>query len=136
MYVRSDKMASEGTLIVYAFLANESIPVEKAVVTVTAADGDKTELLGVRLTNSSGRTEPIKISTPDVEYSLEPQNTEVPFTSVDVRVDHPAAYTVATRNVQIFPGQVSLENVRLIPLEDNVSQDNKTEYVDITPQNL
>ena len=129
-------MANEGTLIVYAFLANESIPVEKAVVTVTTANGDKTELIGIRLTDENGRTAPIKITAPDIEYSLEPQNTEIPFTSVDVRVDHPAVYTVITRNVQIFPGEVSLENVRLIPLEDNVSQDNKTEYVDITPQNL
>jgi len=129
-------MASSGNLIIYTFMANETIPVENAVVTVTQSVYDKQLLLGVRLTDESGRTTPIKIETPDVEYSLQPQDTEIPFTSVDVRVDHPSTYTAITQNVQIFPGQVSLENVRLIPLEDNVKDDNRREYVDITPQDL
>lgn len=129
-------MASSGNLIIYAFMANETIPVESAVVTVTQAVGDKQLLLGVRLTDESGRTSPVRIEAPDVKYSLQPQDTEIPFTSVDVRVDHPSTYTVITRNVQIFPGQVSLENVRLVPLENNVKEDNRREYIDITPQDL
>ena len=129
-------MASKGTLVVYTFLANETIPVKNAVVTVTMSDGDNPVLLGVRLTDESGRTSPIIINTPDAELSLEPQSQIKPFTSVNVRTDHPSAYTVITRNVQIFPNEISIENVRMIPLEDDVPPDKTIEYIEITPQNL
>ena len=129
-------MASDGSLIVNTFLANESIPVKDAIITVTEKDGDKTLLIGIRRTDENGKTSPIIIKTPDKEYSLEPQDEVKPFTSVDVRADHPATYTSITENVQIFPGQISIENVMLIPLEDNVKEDDRQNTTNITPQEL
>ena len=129
-------MASQGSLIIYTFMANETIPVRDAVVTVTQKKGEENLLLAIRKTDSSGKTTPIAIETPDVGFSLEPQEEVVPFTSVDVRADHPATYTAITKNVQIFPGEVSLENVMLIPLEDDVAEDDRKETTNIPPQDL
>ena len=130
-------MAQKGSLIVNTFLANETIPVPGALITVTKREDGKNILIAVRKTDSEGKSSPIEIETPDVEYSLTPDNNGViPFTSVDVRVDHPATYTQITENVQIFPNETSVENVELIPLKDNVFSDERKETNIITPQEL
>ncbi len=129
-------MASQGSLTVNTYLSGQTVPVFGAVVTVTKREGDKDTLLGVRITDVNGRTPELLIDTPDVDLSLSPQDGAVPFTSVDVRVDHPSVYTVITRNVQIFPGKLSIENVELIPLSDDLNDNNKEEIIDITPQEL
>jgi hypothetical protein len=129
-------MASQGSLTVNAYLSGETVPVFGAVVTVTKREGDKDTLLGVRITDINGKTPELLIDTPDVDLSLSPQEGAVPFTSVDVRVDHPSVYTVITRNVQIFPGKLSIENVELIPLSDRFDSKDKEEEIDITPQDL
>ena len=99
-------------------------------------EGEENVVLALRRTDRSGKTTPITIETPDIRYSLTPQSETVPFTSVDVRVEHPSAYTAISENVQIFPGQVSLENVMLLPLEDNETDKNKKEITIVTPQDL
>lgn len=130
-------MSQKGRLVVSTFLAGETIPVPDALVTVTQKNKDKNILVGIRKTDSNGKTTPIEIETPDVEYSLTPDNNGViPFSSVDVRVDHPATYTQITENVQIFPNEISVENVSLIPLKDNVKEDEREEITIITPQEL
>lgn len=129
-------MASKGNIVVFAAMAGQNLPVKDAVVIVTQDSGDKAVLLGVRKTDESGKTTPIEVETPDVEYSLEPESTVQPFAAVNVRVDHPAVYTVITKNVQVFADNDSVINVTLIPLEENVDNDNRNEVIDITPQNL
>ena len=129
-------MDSTGKLIVSTYLANDAIPIDKSFITVTKSDENPPTLLGVRLTDKSGKTNAIEIDTPDVEYSLSPGNENIPFTSVDVRVDHPETYTVIVKNVQVFSGQTSISNVMLLPLPENPSPDERQKIYIITPQNL
>lgn len=128
-------MAQTGNIIARITLAKETLPVKDAVVTASAEQDGKTVLLGTRRTDENGKTTPIEVETPNVEYSLEPENQVVPFASVDVRVDHPSAYTVLIRNVQVFPDNTSLVNVSLIPLEEGIDS-GESEVIEITPQNL
>lgn len=129
-------MAGTGKLIVNTYFSNDTIPIENSFITVTKSDENPPTLLGLRLTDKSGKTEAIEIDTPDVEYSLTPDNGTIPFTSVDVRVDHPETYTVITKNVQVFPGQTSVSNIMLLPLPENPSPEERQKIYIITPQNL
>lgn len=128
-------MAQTGNIITRITLAGETLPVKDAVITASMEQDGKTVLLGTRKTDENGKTTPIEVETPDVEYSLEPENQVKPFASVDIRVDHPSAYTVIIRNVQVFSGNTSLVNVSLIPLEEGINS-GENEIIEITPQNL
>lgn len=128
-------MNGNGNIIARVTLASESIPVKDAVVTATTMKEDKQIFLGTRRTDENGKTTPIEVETPDIEYSLEPENSVKPYTSVDIRVDHPSAYTVIIRNVQVFSDNTSLVNVSLIPLREGIDE-GEQEIIEITSQNL
>ncbi len=128
-------MASEGSIVARVTLAGDTIPVKDAVVTATTDNGTTKELLGVRRTDENGKTTPIIVSTPDIELSLAPEDTQKPYASVDIRVDHPAAYTVIIKNVQVFADNRSIINVSLIPLADGADE-SEEEVIEITGQNL
>lgn len=127
-------MNQQGSIVVRVTLANESLPVIGAVVTATTGEEENKKLLGVRKTSENGRTTEIFVDTPDIEYSLEPENQIKPFASVDLKVEHPSAYTVIIKNVQVFSGNQSVVNISLVPLPDGVSSGEQ--IIDITPQNL
>ena len=127
-------MNQQGSIVVRVTLANESLPVTDAVVTATMGEEENKKLLGVRKTNENGQTSEIFVDTPDIEYSLEPENQVIPFASVDLKIEHPSVYTVIIKNVQVFSGNQSVVNVSLIPLPDGVA--NGEQVIDITPQNL
>ena len=128
-------MNKQGSVIARVTLANENIPVKGAIVTITYSDGENAVLLGTERTDENGKTTTVYVDTPDIEYSLAPEDEVKPFKSVDVRVDHPSSYPVLLRNVQVFSDNVSIVNVSLVPFEEG---DNKKEerIIVITPQNL
>ncbi|MBE7014442.1 MAG: hypothetical protein E7419_04450 [Ruminococcaceae bacterium] len=128
-------MNGNGKIIARVTLASESVPVKDAIVTASTNVDDKQILLGTRRTDENGKTTPIDVETPDIEYSLEPENSVKPYTSVDVRVDHPSAYSVLIRNVQVFSDNTSLVNVSLIPLREGIDEGTQ-EIIEITSQNL
>ena len=128
-------MNGNGKIIARVTLASESVPVKDAIVTASTNVDDKQILLGTRRTDENGKTTPIDVETPDIEYSLEPENSVKPYTSVDIRVDHPSAYSVLIRNVQVFSDNTSLVNVSLIPLREGIDEGSQ-EIIEITSQNL
>ena len=128
-------MAGKGNIVARVFLARESVPVSNAIVTVTKEEGGNQILLGTRRTDENGKTSPIEVDTPNIEYSLEAENEIKPYLSVDIRVDHPSAYTVIIRNVQVFADNTSIMNVSLIPLREG-DKVNEQEVIEISPQNL
>lgn len=128
-------MNGNGKIIARVTLASESVPVKDAIVTASTNVDDKQILLGTRRTDENGKTTPIDVETPDIEYSLEPENSVKPYTSVDIRVDHPSAYSVLIRNVQVFSDNTSLVNVSLIPLREGIDEGTQ-EIIEITSQNL
>lgn len=124
----------QGSIITRVTLAEELIPVKDALVTVTKEEGGNTVLVAALKTDENGKTQPVFLDTPDTSLSLNPDNKIMPYTPIDIRVDHPGAYSVILKNVQVFPGNVSLLNISLIPLPEGT--DEGEEIVDITGQNL
>ena len=110
-------MASEGYLTVRVYTSTAQLPIEDAVVSLSGASGEGTRYLATRLTDESGRTERITVSTPDTTESLQP-GQELPYTVVDVTVESPEYERVLIEGLQIFPGIVTQQDVELLPLQE------------------
>ena len=128
-------MASEGYLTVRVYTSTAQLPIEDAVVSLSGASGEGTRYLATRLTDESGRTERITVSTPDTTESLQP-GQELPYTVVDVTVESPEYERVLIEGLQIFPGIVTQQDVELLPLQDLPPVYNMTEIIDIPAQSL
>jgi len=130
-------MAQQGSFIAHVFTSNGSIPVAGATVIVTRRipGQSKPELLGLQITDGSGRTSPILIPTPDAAVSQAPDGG-VGWSSVDVSAHHPRYEQIYVHGVQIFPGVQTVQNFQLIPLALHPEVWNRSESFDIPPQDL
>ena len=128
-------MASEGYLTVRVYTSTAQLPVENALVSLSNTSDEGTRSLATRLTDESGRTERIAVSTPDTTESLQP-GQGIPYTVVDVTVESPEYERVLIEGLQIFPGIVTQQDVELLPLLDLPPVYNMTEIIDIPAQSL
>lgn len=87
-------------------------PVPGATVTVRAAGSDR--VVEVMQTDESGNTQSVELPTPDVAYSLEPQQEVKPYSTYDITVESPEMQTVRIMGTQLFAGQEAIQEVRTI----------------------
>ena len=129
-------MPAQGVFSARAYTSDAQIPVEGVTITVTQREPDGiVELLAVRLTDESGRIQPLTLPTPELALSLAP-SPERPFALVRITADHPLYDRLVVEDVQLFPDTVTIQNLQLIPLNLAPSTWNHTEIFDIPPQNL
>ena len=108
-------MQQTGTLIFRVFTSDADLPVEGATVLIRQQDAPG-KLLGVRITGSSGETDPLVVDTPGINLSQSPENTIQPWTGLNVIVEHPDYERVTLQGLQIFPGIETVQTIRLLPL--------------------
>lgn len=117
------------------YTSDAQIPIENAVFTVYTTENGKDVLLGTRLTDVEGKTSVIPVEAPD-SYLSQSQGNIAPFARVNVRIDHPEYKTVLVNDVQVFAGQVSVQEASLIPVDRNVPTDSRAQIFDVPKQNL
>ena len=128
--------ANSGSVVARVYTASEAIPIEGATVVVTQRSPEgRVELLGLRTSDRSGKTEPVYVRTPGRNVSQSPSEG-AGFSTVDVTADHPDFQRIIVENVQVFPGVVSLQDFAMIPLEEYPPQWGQTEVFNVTPQGL
>ena len=127
-----------GTIIARVYTSEATIPVIGASVTVYSVnENNQREIDGVRTTDANGLTDAITINTPNKTESENPNNNQTaPFAICNIKVDHQRFESVLIKNVQIFSGVQTLQNVVMIPLRENSSVQENVQEFDITPQNL
>lgn len=124
-----------GTIIFRTYTSDAWIPIEGATVAVQQQDTPG-KLLGLRVTNSSGETEPLVIETPDESLSQAPESVIRPWAGIRVLVEHPAFEKVILDGVQVFPNITTVQSVQLIPLQEfDIRYDQQQELL-FTPQPL
>lgn len=126
-------MPAIGYLQARAYTSRAQIPVEDTAVSVVDDNG---RLLGLRLTNSSGLTTPITIEVPDARNSQSPDTGLPAFTTVNLYARADQYEQILVRDVQVFPGIVTMQDLNLIPLSELPSNWNQAEVIDTPPQNL
>ncbi len=126
----------KGSLLVRTYIADMLIPVRDVRVTVTENNGNGEEILAFRLTDENGKTDIIEIDTPDMELSLDQNNTLKPFTSVNIKVEKEGFIIFIIQNVQIFANRLSEQDIEMIPLPEKSEYDEFSNTFTVTPQNL
>ena len=125
-----------GFIKVQTVTSRAEIPVAGATVTVsTIRPGMGRVLLSVQRPDESGMTALVTVPTPDLANSLTP-NQPQGWTDVQVGASHPNYDGVVIRDVQIFPGVTTLQEMILVPRGGMPTDLGETETTTIPPQNL
>lgn len=113
-----------GSIIVEVTTARGAVPIEEANVVIDRLDIDdpqgRQELVAVRTTNRSGRTEAVSVKTVSRELSLVPGNAE-PFSTFYVTAAVSGFEPVNRRPVDVFANEVSILKIDLIPKPEQLS---------------
>lgn len=125
-------MPAIGYIQAKAYTSRAQLPVEDAAISVVDENG---RLLGLRTTNSSGLTTPIRLEVPDAALSQSP-GTAKPFVTVNLYARAEDYEQVLVRGVQVFPDTVTTQELQFIPLSELPGSRNQVEVFDTPPQNL
>lgn len=129
-------MAQKGKIFVRVTLSKAQIPIMGAHVNFLKSDGAASILLKTQLTDENGKTSEIEFDTPDEENSQNDINSDDRFFVCDIVITHPLYYTTYIKNVQIFANQTSIQEVNVLPVEEDADPSGIYETIDITSQNL
>lgn len=125
---------SSGYIKVHVFTASQALPVANASVIFTETDGSE---IARRTTNISGQTVAVEIETPDMDLSQSPQeNGTKVFSTINILVSAPRYQSMVFEDVQVFSGQVSIQNVILVPLPEYAEPNNQPQTFTVIPQTL
>ena len=108
-------MAATGYIQVYAYTGKARIPLKDVAVTVTATDGTA---IALRLTDRSGKIEPIAIPVPDLSESQQPQSAEAPFTRVNLYARLKDFVQIEGEDLQVFADTTTDQNLEMVPLSE------------------
>ena len=126
-------LSSTGYIQVSAYTSRARIPLENVSIMITYPDGSA---IAMRLTDRSGKIEPVPITVPDRSSSQTPDTGIVPFTSVNVYARLENYEQIEAENVQIFAGTITNQNLEMIPLSELPDKWTKAEIFNTPPQNL
>jgi len=126
-------LPATGYLQVHAYTSYAQIPLQDVSVTVTAEDGTA---IAMRLTDRSGRIEPIPVPVPDLSASQTPDTGQIPYTNVRLIARLKGYEQIDAERIQIFPDTVTDQNLEFIPLSELPGAWDRTEDFDTPPQNL
>lgn len=104
-----------GYIQVYAYTSNARIPLKDVAVTVTATDGTA---IAMRLTDRSGKIEPIAIPVPDLAESQTPNPGQIPFTRVNLYARLDGFTQIENEDLQVFANTTTDQNLEMIPLSE------------------
>ena len=125
-------MPAIGYIQAKAYTSRARLPVEDAAVSVVDDEG---RLLGLRTTDSSGLTTPIRLEVPDLSESQSPGNGK-PFVTVNLYARAEGYEQVLVRGIQVFADTTTTQELQFIPLAELPGSWNRLEVFDTPPQNL
>ena len=110
----------KGKLKVDVVSAENNFPIAnaKVIITYTDEEGRMREELQ---TDSTGQTETIELSTPPLEFSLEPGEPR-PYSEYNIRVEAPGYETFQVNGTEVLPDATAIQDIRLRPLQAGTGQ--------------
>lgn len=126
-------MPNSGYIQVYAYTSLARYPLQNVAIAVTATDGTA---LAMRLTDRSGRIDPISLPVPQKSESQSPDPPEIPFTTVNLYAHLQGYEQVEAENLQIFADTTTIQELEMIPLSEFPDAWDKVEIFNTPPQNL
>ncbi len=126
-------LPATGYIQVHAYASYAQIPLQDVTITVTATDGTA---IAMRLTDRSGRIDPISIPVPDRAESLSPDPAERPFAVVNLIARLKDYEQIFVDDVQIFADVTTVQDLPMIPLSELPDSRSKSETFQTSQQNL
>lgn len=126
-------MPATGYIQVRAYTSTAQFPLKDVAIAVTAADGTA---IAMRLTDRSGKIDPIAVPVPDRSESQAPDPGEQPFTSVSLYARLRGYEQVEAEDVQVFAGVTTDQDLEMIPLSELPNQWDQNVVYHTPPQNL
>lgn len=126
-------LPSTGYIQVHAYTSYARIPLQDVTIAVSATDGTA---IALRLTDRSGRIEPIPIPVPDLEESLSPNPPERPFATVNITARLKDYEQIFVDDIQVFSGVTTDQDLELIPLSELPESRTQSETFVTSQQNL
>ena len=126
-------LSSTGYIQVHAYTSFAQIPLADVAVSVTATDGTA---IAMRITNRSGRIDPIESPVPDKAAGQTPDTGQIPFTRVNLYARLKGYEQIENEDLQVFPGTTTDQNLEMIPLSELPDQWDRREIFVTPAQNL
>lgn len=126
-------LPATGYIQVSAYTSRARIPLKDVAVTVTATDGTA---IAMRLTDRSGKIEPIEIPVPDLAAGQSPNTGEIPFTRVNLYARLKDYVQIENEDLQVFPNTTTDQNLEMIPLSEFPDSWGEKEIFPTPVQNL
>ena len=108
-----------GKIIVTATSGRDAYPIAGVNVIICRADtndgGGRQELVGILVTNSSGRTEPLTVETVNRDLSREPDEKGATFTTYYISARKAGYFPIDRYPVDVFGGQTSILELSFTP---------------------
>ena len=103
------------------------------MITVTDSQGAS---VGFRMTDRSGKIQPIALTVPDAAASLTPQADGKPFSSYTLQAYLEGYGSIVIEGLQVFAGETTLQPLDFTPLAELPLAWNEEEVFTTPPQNL
>lgn len=126
-------LSSTGYIQVHAYESRAQIPLSDVAVAVTATDGTA---IAMRITDRSGRIEPIAVPVPDPAAGQTPDTGVVPFTRVNLYARLDGFEQIENEDLQVFPNTTTLQDLELVPIAELPDKWDRREIFITPAQNL
>ena len=104
-----------GYITVHAYTSYAQLPLKDVAVAITAIDGTA---IAMRLTNRSGKIDPVAIPVPARSDSISPGLSKTPFTAVNLYARLKGYEQIEIENLQVFADTTTNQNLEMIPLSE------------------
>lgn len=111
----SDNNIDKGKLQISVTSAGNALPISDAKISI-AYTGVPESTLEELTTDSSGQTETIELSTPPLEYSVNPTIELQPYSEYTLTITAPDFEPISISGTELLPDVTALQNVRMRPL--------------------
>ena len=115
MRVLQTDNVDRGELKVNVESALRTVPIENAAVDISYT-GEPDRILEEVRTDQNGNTDMLELKAPPLEYSMQPGEVQ-PYSEYTIKVSAEGYEPVTVSGAEVMPGELSLQNIRLRPLE-------------------
>lgn len=105
------------------YTARNALPIEGASCVIKRKSGSGYITMYTLVTDISGLTDPVALPAPPASLSQSPSNTVQPYALYDAEVSAKGYNTVEIKNIPVFEGVLSVQQVAMIPqTEENITE--------------
>ncbi|EKQ56726.1 MULTISPECIES: peptidoglycan-binding domain-containing protein [unclassified Clostridium] len=126
--------SNTGRLKIQCFRGDDYIPIDRARITVRGTSDSGNGRAIELITDTVGLTQIIELPAPLLEYSLNPNSNQIPYSLYDITVEREGFNPIIIRGCQVFPTQVAYQ---ICSLETSLSRGPmRQEVINIQPNTL